>query len=62
MYLHREGVLVKEETRTADDRHGPLWLELQQQAERDPELAKHLAAAKRVMEQYSDTLERLADS
>jgi len=44
------------------DRHGPVWAELQEKAEDDPELAKHLEAVKRVIEGYSETLQRLADS
>ena len=44
------------------DRHTPLWAELQEKAKDDPELAKHLEVAKSVIERYSKTLQRLADS
>ncbi|MGO9317937.1 MAG: hypothetical protein ACLPXT_07120 [Terracidiphilus sp.] len=44
------------------DRNSPLWLELQEKAKDDPELAKQLEVAKSVMERYSETLQRLADS
>jgi hypothetical protein len=53
---------MEEKAKPRDDRHGLLWTELQEKAKDDPELAKHLEAAKRVMERYSETLERLADS
>ena len=53
---------MEEKAKPATDRNSPLWLELQEQAKDDPELAKHLEVAKRVMERYSETLQQLADS
>ena len=53
---------MEEKAKPRDDRRGLLWTELQEKAKDDPELAKHLEAARRVMERYSETLERLADS
>jgi hypothetical protein len=38
------------------------WAELEEKAKDDPQLAEQLKVAKRVMERYSDTLQRLADS
>jgi hypothetical protein len=53
---------MEEKGKPRDDRHGPLWAEPQEKAKDDPELAKQLEAARRVMERYSETLQRLADS
>jgi len=53
---------MEEIGKTPDDRHSPLWAELQEKAKDDPELARTLEIAKDVMERYSDTLKRLADS
>jgi|HubBroStandDraft_5_1064220.scaffolds.fasta_scaffold2861968_1 hypothetical protein len=53
---------MEEKTKTGNDRHGPLWTELQKKAKDDSELAEHLEAAERVIERYSETLQWLADS
>jgi hypothetical protein len=43
-------------------RHGTLWTELEEKAKGDPKLAKILEAAQHVIERYSETLQRRADS
>jgi hypothetical protein len=53
---------MEEKAKPRDDRRCLLWTELQEKAKDDPELSEQLEAAKRVMEKYSETLERLADS
>jgi hypothetical protein len=53
---------VEEKAKPDTDRNSPLWLELQEKAKDDPELAKQLEVAKSVMERYNETLQRLADS
>jgi hypothetical protein len=53
---------MEEKAKPRDDRRGLLWTELQEKAKDDPEFSEQLEAAKRVMEKYSETLERLADS
>jgi hypothetical protein len=53
---------VEENTKPDTDRNSPLWLELQEKAKDDPEVAGKLEVAKRVMERYSDTFQKLADS
>jgi hypothetical protein len=53
---------VEEKAKPDTDRNNPLWLELQEKAKDDPALAKQLEVAKSVMERYSETLQRLADS
>lgn len=53
---------MEEKAKLGDDRRKFLWAELQEKAKDDPELAKHLDIAKSVIERYSETLQRLADS
>lgn len=53
---------MEEKAKPDTERNSPLWLELQEKAKDDPELAKQLEVAKSVMERYSDTLQKLADS
>jgi hypothetical protein len=53
---------VEEKAKPNTDRNSPLWLELQEKAKDNLELAKQLETAKQVMEQNSETLQRLADS
>jgi hypothetical protein len=53
---------VEEKAKPDNVRHGRLWAELLEKAKDDPELAAHLEAAKRVIERYRDTLQRLAES
>ena len=53
---------MDDKAKAENGRHGPVWTELQEQAKDDPELAKQLEAAQHVIERYSDTLRRLADS
>jgi len=53
---------MEEKAKPVTDRNSPLWLKLQEKAKDDPELAKRLEIAKRVMERYNETLQRLADS
>jgi len=62
-FLRQLGVMeMEEKAKPATDRDSPLWVELEEKAKDDPELAKHLEVAKSVMERYSETLQRLADS
>jgi hypothetical protein len=53
---------MKEKAKPANDRRGRLWAELQEKAKDDPRLTRQLEAAKRGMEECSETLQRLADS
>jgi hypothetical protein len=53
---------VEEKAKLDNARHSPLWVELQEEAKDDPELASQLEAANRVIERYRDTLQRLAES
>ena len=53
---------IENKAKPENNRHGPLWAELQEKAKDNPQLAKQLEAAKRVMERYRETLQRLADS
>jgi hypothetical protein len=53
---------VEDKAKLDHDRHSPLWAELLEKAKDDQELAAHMEAAKSVMERYSETLQRLADS
>jgi hypothetical protein len=43
------------------DRKSPLWEELKERAKADPDLARVLEAAARVMEKNREALQRLAD-
>ena len=58
----KQTIDMEEKAKPHDDRHGPHCAELHEKAKDDPELAKQLEAAKRVIERYSETLQRLADS
>jgi hypothetical protein len=53
---------VEEKAKTCGEGDSSLWIEVQKQAQYDPELAEKLEAAKRVTERYSEALRRLADS
>jgi hypothetical protein len=53
---------MEEKAKPNTDRYSPLWLELQEKAKDDPDLAGKLEVAKRVIERYNDTLQKLADS
>jgi hypothetical protein len=53
---------VEEKEKLSSDRDSPLWVELQERAKDDPELAEHMNAAKRVSERYRETFQGLADS
>jgi hypothetical protein len=53
---------MEERAKPRADHHGPPWTEIQEKAKDDPDLAKQMEAARRVMERYSETLQRLADS
>lgn len=53
---------MEEKAKPDTNRNSPLWVELQEKAKDDPELAGKLEVAKRVIERYSETLKRLADS
>jgi hypothetical protein len=53
---------VEEKAKSENDRRSPLWTELQEKAKDDPELAEKLETARRVIERYSEALQRLADS
>jgi hypothetical protein len=58
----KQTIDMEEKGKPPDDHRGPLWTELQEKAKDDPELSEQLEAAKRVIERYSETLRRLADS
>jgi hypothetical protein len=53
---------MEKDAKTDDDRNRPIQAELLKNAKDDPELTVQLEAAQRVIEQYRDTLQRLADS
>lgn len=53
---------MEEKAKPNNDRHSRLWAEIHEKAKDDPELVQKLEVAKRVMERYSETLQRLADS
>jgi len=53
---------MEETAKTGNDNRGLLGIELNEKAKDDPELAEHLEVARQVMERYSETLQRLADS
>ncbi len=53
---------MKEKAKIPEDRHGALWKELREKAKNDPSLARQLEAIKRVMDENSEVLQRLADS
>lgn len=53
---------MKEKVKLENDLRSPLWRELQEKAKDDSELAGKLEASQRVIERYSETLQRLADS
>lgn len=53
---------MKEKAKIKKDRHSAKWLKLKERAENDPERARMLEAIETVMERYSDTLQKLADS
>jgi len=53
---------IEEKAKPSDNRHSRLWAEIQEKAKDDPQLAEQLEVAKRVMERYSETLQKLADS
>ena len=46
---------MEEKAKPGTDRHSPIWVELQEKAKDDPELAEKLEVAKRVIERYSET-------
>jgi len=53
---------MKKTAKPGDNRHSQHRAELQEKAKDDPQLAQKLEVAKRVMERYSETLQKLADS
>jgi hypothetical protein len=53
---------VDEKAKPDTDRNSPRWLELQEKAKDDPELAAKVEVAKRVLERYREALQQLADS
>jgi hypothetical protein len=53
---------MEEKAKTGNCRHNFLWEELQKKAKDDPELARKLAAAERVIDRYGEALQRLANS
>ena len=53
---------MEDKAKAGDDHPSRLWAELEEKTKDDPELAKHLEAAKHVIEKYRETLQRLADS
>jgi hypothetical protein len=55
-------IKMSDKTKPEIDRRGRPWTELVEKAKDDPELAKVVEAAQHVIERYSETLQRLADS
>jgi hypothetical protein len=53
---------MEEEANISDEQASRRWAERIEKAKGDPELVAQLEAAKHVMEKYSETLQRLADS
>jgi hypothetical protein len=53
---------MEDKSEIPDDRDTSRWSERLENAKDDPELRRQLEAAKRVMETYGETLQRLADS
>jgi hypothetical protein len=53
---------MEEKTKTDNSPRSSRWAELEERAKDDPQLARRIEVAKQVMERYSDTLQRLADS
>ena len=53
---------MEEKAKIPEDRNSPLWTERWEKAKDDPELARKLDAVERVMDRYSETFQRLADS
>jgi hypothetical protein len=53
---------IEETAKTDNDCHGLPGTELQEKAKDSTELAEHLETAKHVIERYSETFQRLADS
>jgi hypothetical protein len=53
---------VEEKTKIEKDRYSVLLAELLEKAKDGPNLARQLEAIKRVMEENSEVLQRLADS
>jgi hypothetical protein len=53
---------MEEEVSISDEQGSRRWAERIEKAKGDPELVAQLKAAKHVMERYSETLQRLADS
>jgi hypothetical protein len=53
---------MEEKSEIPDARDTGRWPKRLENAKDDPELERQLKAAKRVMETYSETLQRLADS
>ena len=53
---------MEEKAKIHENRSVLLWQELKEKAKDDPELARKLDAAERVMDRYSETCQRLADS
>jgi len=53
---------MEEQAKRTEDRKGLHGIEAEEWAKNDPEFSKQLEAAKKIMEEYSETLQRLADS
>jgi len=53
---------MEEKSKQDDRSQSPRWLEFQEEAKDDPELSRKLEVAQRVIERYSEALQRLADS
>jgi hypothetical protein len=53
---------MKEKAKIEEIRRGALFAVLQEKAKNDPKLARQLEAIKRVMDENSEVLQRLADS
>jgi hypothetical protein len=55
-------IKMEDKAKIPDERNARLWAERLENAKDDPRLTRQLEAFKRVMEENSETLQRLADS
>jgi hypothetical protein len=53
---------MEKQKTSSENRRSSDWIEAEERAKTDPELAEKLAVAKRIEERYSEALKRLADS
>ncbi|MGA3371663.1 MAG: hypothetical protein ABSC48_07870 [Terracidiphilus sp.] len=53
---------MEERAKPDNDHRSLAWAEFEEKAKDDPEFAKRMEASKRVIERYSEALQRLAGS